>query len=390
MESIKVTLPQRLQTLPPYLFAELDRLKQEVASKGVDVINLGIGDPDLPTPSFIIEALNRAAGDVANHHYPPYSGTVGFRRAVADWYARRFQVQLDPDSEVLALIGSKDGIAHLPLALINPGDTVIVPDPGYPVYSVATSFAGGKSVVHPLTKNNNFHPDFKLLEEQMRAGAKLLFLNYPNNPTAAACDVSLFERVAALAAKYNVIVCHDNAYSELYYDGKPSPSFLQAKGAKAVGIEMHSLSKSFNMTGWRIGFAVGHRDVIAALGKVKTNVDSGVFQAVQVAGTAALREGEAFMQTQRRVFQERRDKLAAVLKKAGFNFEVPTGTFYLWVDVPGGGSGIPFCQRALRECGVVVTPGVGMGKHGEGYFRITITAPSERLVEAGERLKKLL
>ncbi len=378
---------ERILSLPPYLFAELDRLKNEAMANGVDVIDLGVGDPDLPTPDFVINALNRASQEIDNHHYPSYVGMPSFRQAVVDWYKRRFSVELDANHEVLTLIGSKEGIAHLPLAMVNSGDRVVVPDIGYPVYAIASGFVGGEVAHLPLIASHGFLPDLESAADILH-GSKLLFLNYPNNPTAATCDVAFFTRVVKAAKEHGFVVCHDNAYSELYYDGKIPPSFLQAKGAKEVGIEMHSLSKSFNMTGWRIGFAVGNRDIIAALGKVKTNVDSGVFQAVQVAGMAALQEGDDFLREQRQTMQQRRDCLATLLKEAGFRFVVPAATFYFWVEVPSAEGSVSFSRRVLQEAGVVVTPGVGMGDAGDRFFRLTITTPVEKLEEAGRRLKK--
>lgn len=383
--------PQRLLNLPPYLFAELDRLKSELLAQGKDVINLGVGDPDLPTPDFVIAALAQAARLVENHHYPAYAGTQELRREIVDFMQRRFAVTLDADKEVLVLMGSKDGIAHLPLAMINPGDAVLVPDPGYPVYSVATEFVGGKVIRLPLTKANGFLPDLAMLELACQQHTpKLLFINYPNNPTAAMADLDYFGKLVGLAQRYGFFICHDNAYSELYYDGKVSPSFLQVPGAKNVAIEMHSLSKSFNMTGWRVAFAVGHPALIAALAKIKTNMDSGVFQAVQVAAAEALRHGDGYLKQQRQTFQQRRDLVASILHDAGFQFKTPASTFYFWVDVPGGMKALEFCQRAIRQTAVVITPGSGFGQHGEGYFRFTITAPEARLQEAAQRLKTLL
>ena len=381
---------ERIRNLPPYLFAELDRLKRKVAESGKKVINLGVGDPDLPTPQFVIDALFEAAQKVENHHYPAYAGTKAFKQAVADWYKKRFDVILDPETEVLALIGSKDGIAHLPLAMINPGDQVVVPNPGYPVYQTATEFVGGKVKKLNLDAINGFLPKYSNISDRDWSNAKLLFLNYPNNPTSATCDASGFDEAIALANKHQFYICHDNAYSELYYDSKPSASYLQAKGAKEVGIEMHSLSKSFNMTGWRVGFAVGNAEIIAALSKVKENVDSGVFQAVQEAAVAALRDGDDFLNKQRGVFQKRRDVLVESLKQTPLEFNVPEATFYIWAKVPGGQSSIEFCKRVLEEAAVVTTPGNGMGDNGEGYFRLTITAPTEELEEAGKRLAKFL
>ena len=278
----------RLRKLPPYLFKEIDRKKTELRAKGIDLIDLGIGDPDLPTPSHIIEAMKQAVGEPVNHRYPSYSGMLEFRAAVAQWYKKRFGVDLDPEKEVLTLIGSKEGIAHLPLAFINPGDVSLVPSPGYPVYNIATLFCGGESYAMPLLRENGFLPDLDAVPADVVRRAKVMFINYPNNPTAAVADRGFFEKVVTFAARNHILVCHDAAYSEVAYDGYRPPSFLQARGAKDVGIEFHSLSKTYNMTGWRLGFAVGNADVIAALGKIKSNIDSGAFNAIQMAGIAAL------------------------------------------------------------------------------------------------------
>ncbi len=282
----------RIKNLPPYLFAKIDQMKGEMEQKGADIIDMGVGDPDLPTPPHIISALQEAALDPKNHCYPSYIGMLAFREAVAEWYQKRFGVSLNPKSEAITLIGSKEGIAHIPLALINPNDIVLVPDPGYPVYSTATMFAGGSSHFMPLLKENNFLPDFSAIPEETLKKAKLMFLNYPNNPTAAIADLSFFEEAVKLAQRYQIVICHDAAYTELCFDGYTPPSILEVPGARDVAIEFHSLSKTYNMTGWRIGFAVGNQDVIAALGQVKTNIDSGAAQAIQLAGITALREDQ--------------------------------------------------------------------------------------------------
>jgi LL-diaminopimelate aminotransferase len=377
---------ERLKKLPPYLFKEIDRKKAEVRARGVDIIDLGIGDPDLPTPAHIIEALQEAAVAPINHRYPSYPGMPEYRGAVADWYKRRFHVDLDPEKEVLALIGSKEGIAHVPLAFINPGDISLVPSPAYPVYNTATIFAGGESFFMPLTGEGRFLPDLDAIPAEAAQRAKLLFLNYPNNPTAAVADEAFFEKVAAFAQRHRILVCHDAAYSEIAYDGYRPPSFLQVQGAREVGIEFHSLSKTYNMTGWRIGFAVGNTEAIEGLGAVKSNVDSGVFQAVQLAGIKALKGDQSCVDHMIEVYTRRRNLMVEGLRKAGFELDTPKASFYLWVKAPKGITSAQLATRLL-ESGVVVTPGNGFGEPGEGYFRIALTQKRERLAEALERIK---
>ena len=324
----------RIKTLPPYLFAAIDEMKQKAIARGVDIINLGIGDPDLPTPAPIVEQMRQAVGNPKHHQYPSYEGMLSFRQAVADWYKRRFNVTLNPADEVLTLIGSKEGIGHVPLAFVDAGDVVLVPSPGYPVYPVGTSFAGGTPYMMPLTKAHHYLPDLRAIPKDVARKAKLMFLNYPNNPTSAMAGPDFFKRVVEFASEHRIIVCHDAAYSEIYYDGRRPPSFLEADGAKEVGVEFHSLSKTFNMTGWRIGFAVGNKQVLAGLGKVKSNLDSGAFQAVQEAGITALRHGDALADGIRAVYQERRDALLPGLKRVGLEVEPLHAAFYVWVTVP--------------------------------------------------------
>ena len=380
---------QRLKQIPPYLFAEIDRLKNEMIRRGVDVIDLGVGDPDLPTPPHIVERLKEAAEDPENHRYPSYNGLFLFRRAVSDWYKRRFGVDLDPEREVIALIGSKEGIAHLPLAFVDPGDVVLVPNPAYPVYHIGTIFAGGRPYYMPLLEENGFLPNLEKVPEDIARRAKLIFVNYPNNPTAAVADLDFFERLKRFAKKYNIIVCHDAAYTELSYDGYRPPSFLEVKGSKEIAIEFHSLSKTYNMTGWRIGFAVGNADVIKALKEVKSNIDSGVFQAVQWAAIAALEGSEDAVEKNRRIFQERRDILIDGLRKIGLHVQRAKATFYLWARVPSGYSSASFSRFLLERAGIVTTPGSGFGDAGEGYIRIALTVPKERIIEAVKRLANL-
>ena len=379
----------RIKDLPPYLFAKIDQMKAEMKKKGADIIDLGIGDPDLPTPPHIITALQDAAQDPQNHRYPTYSGMIEFREAVAEWYQKRFHVSLDPHNEVISLIGSKEGIAHIPLAFINPNDIVLIPDPSYPVYNTATLFAGGNSYFMPLLKENHFLPDFSIIPEEILTKAKLMYLNYPNNPTAAVADRSFFEEVVKVAHQYQIILCHDAAYTEMCFDEYQSPSILEVPGAKDVAIEFHSLSKTYNMTGWRIAFAVGNAEIIAALGQVKTNIDSGVAQAIQRAGIVALLGDQTSLTKMRNIYQERRDTLATGLKEAGFEVTIPKATFYLWVSIPSGFTSTELTAHLLTKGAVVTTPGVGFGTSGEGYIRMALTVDKERIAEVVRRIKDL-
>jgi LL-diaminopimelate aminotransferase len=380
----------RLSALPPYLFVEIDRKKREAAARGVDIINLGIGDPDLPTPAPIIRALARAARQPVNHRYPESEGLDRFRQAVADWYRRRFQVELSPAREVLTLIGAKEGIGHLPLALVNPGDVVLIPDPAYPVYRAGTIFAGGVPYVMPLRRESAYLPDLAAIPEEMRRRAKLMFLNYPNNPTGAVAPLDFFREVVEFATRHNIVVAQDNTYSEVSFDGYRAPSFLQVPGAKAVGIEFHSLSKTFNMTGWRIAFAVGRAPVIEALRQIKSNLDSGAFQAVQEAGITALSMAEAVSARNSRVYQRRRDTLVRGLRAVGLEVEPPRASFYVWPRVPDGFTSARFVSTLIERTGIVGTPGSGFGEQGEGFVRFALTADVKRLREASARLAAAL
>ncbi|WFN35443.1 LL-diaminopimelate aminotransferase [Methanogenium sp. S4BF] len=374
----------RLDNLPPYLFARIDAMKAEKRAQGVDVIDLGVGDPDLPTPSHIIEALVEAARNPATHHYPDYTGMLSYREAVAAWYRGRFGVELDPKREVLALIGSKEGIAHIPEAFVNPGDYVLVPDPGYPVYKTSTLFAEGKTWQMPLNEDNAFLPDLSAIPTDVCAKSRLMFLNYPNNPTGAVASLSFFEEAVEFAKEHDIIVVHDNAYSEISFDGYKAPSFLEADGAMDVGIEMHSLSKTYNMTGWRIGMAAGSADIIAGLGRVKTNVDSGAFDAIQIAAIEALTSSQECIAQSCAVYEERRDTLVSGLRGLGFDVTSPKATFYVWLKVDNS---MEFAAKMLNEAGIVVTPGTGFGDAGEGYVRFAITRSVERIEEALERMR---
>ncbi|GAB6066389.1 LL-diaminopimelate aminotransferase [Aquifex pyrophilus] len=379
----------RLKVLPPYLFAELDRKKQEKIEQGVDVIDLGVGDPDMPTPKPIVEAAKKALENPENHKYPSYVGKLEFRKAVSDWYKRRFGVELDPQTEVITLIGSKEGIAHFPLAFVNPGDIVLCPDPAYPVYKIGAIFAGGTPYTIPLKEENNFLPDLDSIPEDVAKKAKIIWINYPNNPTSAPPTLEFYEKLVNWAKEYNVIVASDNAYSEIYTGSEKPPSILQVPGAKDVAIEFHSLSKTYNMTGWRIGMAVGNRELVAGLGKVKTNVDSGQFGAVQDAGIAALNLPEEEVEKIRNVYRERKKIMTEALERIGLEIYKSDYTFYLWIKVPEGYTSAEFVGRLIDEAGIVCTPGNGFGEYGEGYFRISLTVPTERLLEAAERIKSL-
>jgi LL-diaminopimelate aminotransferase len=380
-------MARRIDQIPPYLFAEIDKRKEEMRKKGIDLIDLGIGDPDLPTPKPIIERLKKAAENPKNHRYPSYEGMIEFRTAVAQWYKRRFGIQLDPETEVLSLIGSKEGIAHIPLAFVDPGDIVLVPSPGYPVYRVSTLFAGGTPYFLPLRKENGFLLNVSQIPESVAKKAKLLFINYPNNPTSAVAERSFFEEVVAFARRYQVIVSHDAAYSEVAFDGYHPLSFLQVEGAREVGVEFHSLSKTFNMTGWRIGFAVGHPEILAGLGRVKTNIDSGLFQAIQEAGTEALNHFDTPLPEIINIYERRRDVMVKGLRELGLEVDRPKATFYLWIQVPKGYTSAQFATLLLEQAGIVATPGNGFGEDGEGFIRMALTVDEKRLNEAIERLR---
>ena len=388
MAGFPIEVATRIKTLPPYLFAAIDKMKQAAIARGVDIINLGIGDPDLPTPAPIIESLAQAAKNPKHHQYPSYEGMLSFRKAVADWYQRRFGVKLDAADEVLTLIGSKEGIGHIHLAFVDPGDVVLVPSPGYPVYPVGTSFCGGVSHLMPLTKANGFLPDLNAIPKEVARKAKLMWLNSPNNPTSVVMTKEYFTRVVAFAQEHQIIVCHDAAYSEIYYDGQRPASFMEVDGAKDVGVEFHSLSKTYNMTGWRLGFAVDHKEVLAGLGKVKSNLDSGVFEAVQAAGITALGLDDAVTNTIRKTYQERRDTLIPGLKQLALEVDAPPAAFYVWVAVPKGYTSASFTAHLLEKAGIVTTPGNGFGAPGEGYIRMTVCTSKDRLAEAVERIKK--
>lgn len=379
----------RITSLPPYLFAAIDRAKENAIKNGVDVIDLGVGDPDLPTPPHIIDALYRSAQNPERHRYPSYTGMLSLREAASGWYKKTFNVALDPASEVLALIGSKEGLAHIPLAFLNPGDIALVPDPAYPVYKIGTIFAGGVPHIMPLSAENGFLPDLDAIPDDVAGRARLIFLNYPNNPTAAVADPAFFREVVDFAHEHDIIVVHDNPYSEMTFDGYRAPSLLSTPGAMEVGIEMHSLSKTYNMTGWRIGFALGNAEIIAGLGKIKTNIDSGAFEAVQEAGITALTGPQDCIADMRRVYTKRRALLLRGLHALGIDAAAPKATFYVWAPVPDGYTSISFADDLLDKLGIVATPGVGFGEYGEGYVRFSMTSSTDRIQEAVERMHEL-
>ncbi|CAN5138283.1 LL-diaminopimelate aminotransferase [soil metagenome] len=374
----------RIRELPPYLFAELDRKVAAKRAEGADVISLGVGDPDLPTPSHVVEALRRAAGDPATHRYPSYFGLPAFRDAIAVWYQQRFGVELHADHEVLPLIGSKEGLAHLSLAIIDPAGEALVPDPGYPVYAASTVLAGGRPVPMPLTAESGFLPNLQDLRPSLDARA--LWLNYPSNPTAAVADLEFFASAVAFAREHDLLLCHDAAYAEITFDGYVAPSVLQVPGAREVAIEFGSLSKTYNMTGWRVGYAVGNREAIAALSALKTNLDSGIFDAVQHAAVAALSGPQDHAEAMRAVYQKRRDVVVSAFRDLGVSLEPPLGSIYVWVPTPGGRSSAEYAGELLNEAAVVVAPGTGYGDRGEGYIRISLTVSDDRLEEAMERI----
>jgi len=380
---------ERISQLPPYLFKEIDEKKKRMMQKGMDIIDLGIGDPDLPTPPHIIEAMAVALKDPANHRYPSYSGMEEFRYAIAEWYLHRFSVNLDPDSEVLVLIGAKEGIAHLSLAFIDPGDIALIPTPAYPVYHSGTLFAGGKPYFLPLQAKNGFLPDLTTVPSDVAEMAKMLWVNYPNNPTAAVAERGFFEELVTFARRYGILVCHDLTYSEIAFDGSKPMSLLEIDGAKDMCIEFHSLSKTFNMTGWRIAFAVGNREAIQGLGSIKSNLDSGVFQAIQRAGIEALTSHQNSIYEIGKVYERRRNIMVKGLNDSGFELHPPKATFYLWVPVPHPYTSVHLATRLLEEAGVVVTPGNGFGSAGDGYIRIALTQDEKRLSEAVERIHRV-
>ncbi len=387
---MEIEIADRLKKLPPYLFAEIDRLKMEARSAGHDIIDLGVGDPDLPTPNFIVDELYEKSKIQENQQYPMGKGLPAYRDEVAKWMSDRFGVEIDPATEITATIGSKEAIAHFPLSVMNPGDLALVPDPCYPPYKSGVTFAGGEYEIMPLLKENNFFPDFSKISEDSLKKAKIIFINYPNNPTAACATKEFYAEVIKIAKQYNIIVCSDLAYSEMYYDETAKPlSIFEVEGAMDVAIEFHSLSKTFNMTGWRVGFCCGKKEIVDLLVKVKANIDSGVFRGIQYAGIKALQRGEKDVKANLDIFKKRRDILVEGLSSIGYKINNPLATFYLWMEVPEGYTSSEFCMKLLKEAHIIATPGNGFGSSGEGYFRFALTVETTRLPEVIERMRKV-
>jgi len=383
------TFAGRLRKLPPYLFAEIDKIKRAVIAQGKDVISLGVGDPDTPTPAHIVEALKKAAPDPVNHQYALDQGKPALRAACAQFYKNRFGVSVDPGREILPLLGSKEGIGHIHLAFVNPGDVVLVPEPGYPVYHSGTLFSGGETFWMPLRKQNKYLPDLTAIPDDVARRARLMFLCYPNNPIAVTAPLEFFQQAVAFARKHDILVCHDAAYCDVYYDGIKPPSFLQVPGAKECAIEYYSLSKTYSMTGWRVAFAAGNADMLAGLAKVKSNLDSGIFGAVQDAAIAAMTGPQDCHAALLAMYQERRDALVTGLRACGCPVDAPQAAFYVWVPVPRGMTSAQTTVTLLEQAAIVTTPGNGFGPSGEGFIRMTLTAPKKRLEEAVDRIAKL-
>ncbi len=379
-------LSRRMEKLPPYLFVEISRKIAERRAKGEDIVSFGIGDPDIPTPAHIIDTLCEKSRDPVNQRYPESEGLKELRQAIADWYKKRFGVELDPEKEVAPLIGCKEGIAHIAFCLIDPGDTALVPDPAYPVYAIGTALAGGRSYYLTLNPRTGFLPDLDHIPVPVLQKSKVLWINYPNNPTGATCDLAFFEKAVAFGKKHNIPVCHDNAYSEVAFDGYVPPSFLQVPGAKDIGIEFHSFSKSYNMTGWRIGMAVGNAEIIGALKTLKSNVDSGIPQAIQYMAITAANGPQDAIKEHNDVYQRRRDLLVETLTKMGLQPNMPKASLYVWAKVPEGYNSVEFTNDLLDKCGVVVTPGIGYGHSGENYIRLSLTIPDAVLVKGLSRM----
>ena len=380
-------LAKRVEELPPYLFAQISKVIAAKKARGIDVVTFGIGDPDLPTPPNILAALHRAADEPANHRYPESEGLPELRGAIARWYERRFEVAFDPAREALALIGSKEGIAHMALTLIDPGDVALVTDPGYPVYEIGTMFAGGVAVKLPLRRESGWLPDLDAIPEDLAARARVLWLNYPNNPTAAVADLAFFEKAVAWAKEYDVSICHDNPYCDVAFDGYRPLSIFQAPGARDVAIEFNSFSKIYNMTGWRIGMAVGNAELVDALMRVKSNIDSGIPQAIQEMAIEAVDGPQDVIADHNAIYQRRRDRIVETLRAIGLEVDPPRASLYVWAKLPEGVTSGDFAARLIEECAVVVTPGRGYGVNGEGYVRLSVTIADDRMEEGLRRLR---
>lgn len=387
-------LSRRVLDTPPYLFHLIDEKRRAALEKGVDVISLGIGDPDQPTPQFVLDLMDEEMRDPRNHVYPSYKGEPDFCQSVANWFGTRFGVDLDPRTEIMATIGAKDAVSHLPFVFLDPGDSAIVTDPGYPVYEAAVGFTGGSVVRIPLQEEKGFLPDLEAIDPQAADKATIMFINYPNNPTSAVADEAFFERLVAFAKKHDLVLLADNAYSEVYFEEEDRPiSIMKIPGAKETSIEIHSFSKTYNMTGWRVGFVVGGEKLIKAFLTLKSNFDSGVFMAVQRTAGRALGHPQSavFNRERTALFKKRRDRIAAALRKLGFSFQLPRASYYFWVHIPASyRSSVEFCADLLEKQGLVVTPGVGYGPSGEAFFRVSMTAPDARIDQGMERLEQFM
>ncbi len=382
-----VKVSERVEKIPPYLFAEIDKKIAAAKEKGVDIISLGIGDPDKPTIQSVVDEMHKAIDNPKNHDYPPYAGTDEFREAATKWMKKRFNVELDAKKEMICNIGSKEAIAHVFFAFVDAGDYTLIPDPGYPVYKTATIFAGGNPYSMPLLEENNFLPDFDKIPEDIAKKSKIMFLNYPNNPTGAVCDLDFFKKAVDFCKKYDILLCHDQAYCEMTYDGYKAHSIFEIEGAKDIAIEFFSHSKSYNMTGWRVGFVCGNEKYLKALGTIKSNIDSGTFKAIQQAAAVAFDAPKEQIENLTKMYQERRDVMEAGLRELGWNIKTSKATFYLWLKVPQGFTSEEFATILLEKAGIVVPPGIGYGKYGEGYFRIALTQEVPILKKAIERMK---
>ena len=380
-------LAKRVESLPPYLFAEISKKIAAKRAQGHDVVTFGIGDPDIPTPKHILDSLHRAADDPANHRYPESEGLPELHQAMSDWYERRFEVRLQPMKETLPLIGSKEGIGHMALCLIDPGDVALVPDPGYPVYEIGTMFAGGESYRVPLTRAGGWLPDFDAIPGDVADRARLIWLNYPNNPTGAVADIGFFERAVAFAKRHDVVICHDNPYCDVAYDGYKPTSIFQVPGARDVAVEFNSWSKIYNMTGWRIGMVVGNVALVDALMRVKSNIDSGIPQAIQRMAIDAVYGPQDCIDEHNRIYQRRRDRMVETLRKIGLEVDTPKASLYVWAKLPDGVTSSAYAARLIEDCSVVVTPGRGYGQNGEGYIRLSVTTPDDRMEEGLRRLE---
>jgi LL-diaminopimelate aminotransferase len=385
---VRMEISNRLKNIPPYVFAEIAKKSQAVAARGVDVINLGIGDPDQPTPKFIVEAMQKALDNPANHKYPPFGGTPEYKQATAEWVKNRFGFTVDPVNEVTSLIGSKEGIHNIIMAYVDPGDIALIPDPAYPVYRTSTILAGGIPHFMPLKPENDFLPDLDAIPADIARKAKLMFINYPNNPTAGVCDLNFMKKAVEFAKQYDILLVHDLAYSEMTFDGYKAPSILEVPGAKEISIELHSLSKTYNMTGWRVGFAIGNEQAVKALAQIKSNIDTDVFRAIQVAAIAAMKGPRDHIEHCNKLYIERRDLAVDCFKKLGWNVKPNKATFYMWLPVPKGMTSNDFCTTMLEEAGIVVPPGTAYGPNGEGFFRMSLCTDKSRLKEAFERMEK--